>query len=151
MEIHHSRTLTAHFGQAPLYAKTVFSFFRPDHMPVALRDENLVSPELEIFDPRFAGELGNRLANYALYNHHDQPNARSVIGLDFDEIRPLFGNPDALVERLNTIYLAGAMPDELRALLVETIRALPADAHPYEGVTHALALLVATPDFAVQR
>jgi len=109
----------------PLDAPSVFNFYRPDFSPPgALADNQLVSPESELLDIAGIVSMGSAFSNFALRaNNETDPNNGVFVAIDTQKLFPLVPQslirPEALVDRLNTLFLADTMPNEMRDILLD--------------------------------
>ena len=118
-------------SQTPMYAPTVFNFFRPGYVPTskAITDAKLVVPEMQLAtDVSVAGYM-----NYV--RTWTQLNATRDIQHKYDAEIALASNPAALVDRLNLLLFAGTMPDALKTQLTAAVtsRTIPAPVYPAGG------------------
>ena len=128
-------------GQTPMYAPTVFNFFRPGYVPTskAITDANLVVPELQIVtDVSVAGYM-----NYI--RAWTQLNTTRDIQHNYDAEMALAATPDALVERMNLLLFSGTMPHTLKTQISSAVasRVIPGPAYP--PGTAASAIPTTTP------
>jgi uncharacterized protein (DUF1800 family) len=130
------------FGQTPLTSPTVFNFFSPDYVaPGAIALAGLKSPEFQITTETTVVEQANTI--YAALFWQDIP-------LDLTQEETLAGNPAALTDYFNGIFLNGAMSAAMRAVLIDTIGKLPAD-DPEERVLSALWLILNSPEYVIEK
>ena len=125
-------------NQTPMFAPTVFNFYRPGYVPSSkpIADAGLVAPEFQIVhDVSVAGYMNYMRGIVAVDTSRD-------IQQDYTAEIALADKPDELVDRMNLLLFAGTMPDALRAQLVGAVtsRAVPApvfSASPTAGGTLA--------------
>ena len=88
-------------GQAPLRARSVFNFYRPDHVPpnTALADDGLVAPELQI-----AHETS--LVGYANFMEGVVPHGHGGVVPDYSAEVALAHDAEALVAHLDLVLAA---------------------------------------------
>ncbi|MGZ5132608.1 MAG: DUF1800 family protein, partial [Caldimonas sp.] len=115
-------------NQTPMFAPTVFNFFRPGYVPTskAITDANLVVPELQItHDLSVAGYM-NYIRTWTTLN-----NTRDI-QQKYDAEVALAATPDALVDRMNLLLFSGTMPDTLKTQIASAVasRAIPAPVYP---------------------
>jgi uncharacterized protein (DUF1800 family) len=133
--------------QAALRAQTVFNFFEPDFvLSGTLATAGLYAPEFEIHTDTTAISVPNFLYAY-LY----ATRSATAIGLDLSSVLPLAKQPGPLVDYLNTVLCAGALPSALHDRIVTAINALPASSTDTERVRSAIYLVVTSPTAAVQK
>ena len=115
-------------NQTPMFAPTVFNFFRPGYVPTSksISNANLVSPELQItHDLSVAGYMNYIRAIVPL-------NPARDIQPDYKAEQALADDPAALAERMNLLLFGGSMPDGLKSQIVTAIasRAIPVPVYP---------------------
>jgi uncharacterized protein (DUF1800 family) len=133
--------------QAALRAQTVFNFFEPDFvLSGALAAAGLYAPEFEIHTDTTAITVPNFLYAY-LY----ATRSATAIGLDLSSVLPLAKQPGPLVDYLNTVFSAGALPPVVHDRIVSALNALPTSTTDTERVRSAIYLVVASPPAAVQK
>ncbi|MDQ6679409.1 MAG: DUF1800 domain-containing protein, partial [Pseudomonadota bacterium] len=115
-------------NQTPMFAPTVFNFFRPGYVPTSklITDANLVVPELQItHDLSVAGYMNYMRNIVAVDKTRD-------IQQDYSTEKALANDPAALVDRIDLLLLGGRMPVALKTQLVAAVtsRALPAPVYP---------------------
>jgi len=113
---------TSSYGQWPLTSPSVFNFFRPGFSPASRTktgQAGLVAPELQIVNEvsvvSYANAIRNAVDRGAGSNFENAPD----IALNFDDALPLADDPAALVERMDTVFFYGQMPDRLRQQLID--------------------------------
>ncbi len=116
-------------NQTPMFAPSVFNFYRPGYVPSSrpIADAGLVAPELQIVhDVSVAGYM-----NY-LRGTIIPLNATRDIQQDYSAEMSLAATPAELVERMNLLLFYGQMPDALRTQLTAAVtsRAVPAPVYP---------------------
>jgi uncharacterized protein (DUF1800 family) len=116
-------------NQTPMFAPSVFNFYRPGYVPSSkpIADAGLVAPELQIVhDVSVAGYM-----NY-LRGTIIPLNASRDIQQDYSAEIALAGTPADLVERMNLLLFYGQMPDALRTQLTTAVtsRTVPAPVYP---------------------
>ena len=132
------------FLQAPLRSPTVFNFYPPDFSPVGdIRDAGLVAPEFAITTSTSLTTTTNKLFSMIFARWDAQSS------IDIGELVALADDPDALIDRLDLVFMAGKMPQAMR----ETIRELlvTGSDSALERACDALYLVIASAEYAVQR
>ncbi|MEO6119631.1 MAG: DUF1800 family protein [Terriglobales bacterium] len=108
-------------GQNVLFAPSVFSYFTPDH---PILGGSLLGPEYQLQTTTNATIRVN-FADRVMSNGFQQ------FGLDvngsFAALAGLAADPPALADHLGTTFLRGQMSGSLRATLIDTVSALPAE------------------------
>jgi len=115
-------------NQTPVFAPTVFNFFRPGYVPTSkvITDAGLVVPELQItHDVSVAGYMNYMRSVVTVSTTRD-------IHQDYAAEVALATDPAALVERINLLLFYGQMPDALKAQVVAAVtsRTIPAPVYP---------------------
>ena len=127
----HSTSASTSLGQSPLYAASVFNFWRPGYVPpatTALGTRGLAAPEFQIV---------NEVTNAGYVNSIAQV-VNSGLGIGND-VRISFSNetliadkPEQLVDRLNKLLLAGQMSPALRKRVLDAVNSYQLS--PTDGV-----------------
>ncbi len=148
-------------AQAPLSAPSVFNFYRPNYRkPGEIRDRGLFSPEFQIVNDNTAIAMANRLHGALFNSDRDVTSGRTLantiaalgnLPLDFSVEKSLAARPEALVDRLDLLMMAGRMPPPMRAVLVDAIGRMPATDGGRQRVEDAVFLVASSPQFSVQR
>ena len=128
-------------AQTPMFAPTVFNFFRPGYVPTskAITDANLVVPELQIAtDVSVAGYM-NYIRGWTSLNM-----ARDIQH-KYDAEMALATTPTALVDRMNLLLFSGSMPDTLKTQIASAVasRVVPAPVYPVAASAPAASAPVA--------
>ncbi len=151
-------------AQSPLFSPSVFNFYRPGFVPpnTAAGIAELAVPEMQI-----TNEVS--VAGYANYVMFALNNGIPLWGSDKGDIQPdltelpaLAANPASLVERINTKVLAGSMSNDLKTSIINGVatihiptptatNAAQVDAAKLNRVRFALLLVLASPEFIVQK
>ena len=127
--------------QTPMYAPTVFNFFRPGYKPVSqtLMTNNLVVPELQIVTDVSVAGYQNYIRAWT------QLNDTRDIKHDYTAEKALADTPAALVARMDLLLFHGMMPPTLKADIESAVasRVVPGPAYP--PGTAASAIPTTTP------
>ncbi len=111
-------------NQTPMFAPTVFNFFRPQYVPTskAITDANLVAPELQITHELSVAGYMNYIRGWTQLN-----KARDIQHAYTTELT-LAATPTALVDRMNLLLFSGTMPDTLKTQITSAVgsRVIPA-------------------------
>jgi uncharacterized protein (DUF1800 family) len=102
--------LMANFGQAPLSAATVFSFYSP--LAPLPGDPTKFGPEFQIYSPALAIQRANFI--FRILNGEFQTS----FPVNLTPYTALAGDPHALVEHVNQVLLFGRMSAALKQVLV---------------------------------
>ncbi|MEO8672753.1 MAG: DUF1800 family protein [Tahibacter sp.] len=146
-----SPTNFAAYLQIPLGAPSVFNFYMPDyHPPGEIGDAGLYGPEFQITNASSAFSTANELRNRAMAYLGNPANTDETIAVDLSALAALAGNPGGLVDALNHDLMYGAMSSHMRTTLITMVSQVPASP-VYGRVTAALQVLLASPEFAIQK
>ncbi len=145
--------------QTPLSAPSVFNFFRPDFSPSGVLSQNgLFSPESQLLTSTSIVTMGSTLTDFSLISNQSQnPNSATFTAIATDHLELLVPDdlvrPEALVEHLNIVLLAGSMTDEMREILLNLHSGSDGYAalNKLNVVNDILYLITLSPDFNVQR
>jgi len=137
-------------GQHVLSAPSVFNFYLPGFSPAGeLGNAGLVAPEFQITNDSTIAGMTNLIA-YALFGEQsiDTPDGFADITLDLSAYEALAGEPDALLDRIDLVFFAGAMDGVTRNAIATALEPLGGDLTLRTQV--ALYLALASPAYAVQ-
>ena len=159
-------------NQTPMFAPTVFNFFRPGYVPSGkgLSDAGLVVPEMQLTHELSVAGYMNYIRGWVTLS------GTRDIQQDYAAELALATVPADLVDRMNLMLFGGTMPDALKAQLVTAVtsRAIPAavlppgtpasgapaptptnqsaiDAAKLDRVYIAVFLSMASPDYLIQK
>ena len=159
-------------GQAPLYADSVFNFFKPGFMPPGeMTAVGLFGPEFQINTDtivtnttnNFAGkswyldltdacDAGDTIGDVAIDRTHDMGLAGSVNGGPGDPA-------DKLVDAYNTRFMSGQMSPFMRQQLLTALNPVGSANYDdynfpnwqFERISKALLLIITSPEYMVQK
>jgi len=141
--------------QRPLYAPSVFGFFRPGYIPpnTALADAGMAAPELQIASESTVAGWVNRaeiMIVWGLGWNGIGPDITATLAF---EASLAASGPGPLLDHLNTTLFAGRMSDRLRRAIVDAVAAVPAisTTRDRDRARVALFLALASPEYLVQR
>ena len=128
-------------GQTPMFAPTVFNFFRPGYVPSGkdLSAAGLVAPEMQITDELSVAGYMNFIRSWTTVD------TSRDIRQDYTAEKALAETPDALADRMNLLLFGGTMPDALKTQISAAAgsRVIPAPTYP--AGTAASAVATTTP------
>jgi uncharacterized protein (DUF1800 family) len=138
-------------GQSPLRSPSVFNFYRPGYVPpnTALATAGLVAPEFQIVNETTVAGYLNFLMGFLRYGYYD-------LTMDFSQIQPTVSDSATLLANLNLHFCA----NQLSATTIATIKAAldPAqyevdhqDAYKYDRTLSAIFLVMASPEYLIQK
>ena len=143
-------------GQAPLYAPSVFNFFRPGYTPPNsnIAHQSMLAPEFQILtEPAIVGYVNFM---HKTVNNGDSlgPASKSVgyLKADYSRYQAMASNPTELLKTL-TLYLA---PHAFSAAQINTMAQMLASIPNDEvglkkRVYTAVLLIMCVPDYLIQR
>ena len=139
------------YAERPLGAPSVFNFYLPDYLPPGeLADAGLFGPEFQIMNESTvvstANDLTLRTNNYV----GNPTNDDTTVAIDLAPLVALASTPSSLVAALDHDLMYGGMSDAMASTLTDMIAALPAN-NPTGRATGALQVLLASPEFAIQK
>ncbi len=151
--------------QRPQWAPSVFNFYQQDFVPSMLfRDNNMVAPVAQLMDTESVINIASTLEEF-IQRHHDDagndfatsPTAYLLNTAPWQRLIPDdLSSVDELIERLNIVFLAGSMSDEMR----DVLRSVHASVDPNSSyatqskaqmVIDLLNIVILSPQFAVQK
>ena len=114
-------------GQKPLTARSVFNFYQSDFSPSGVMTANqLLAPESQLFDLESVIRIASTFEEYTQIHHDDGPttfsdSSTSILlnTVRYQQLLPNDLNAEDLVERLNLVFMAGAMSDEMKQILLD--------------------------------
>jgi uncharacterized protein (DUF1800 family) len=137
------------FGQAALFAPTVFNFFTPDYsQPGPIQQAGLFAPEFQITTDSTVITSANAMRS-AIYQQPD-PNNPNAIVLDLSSLTKLASTPGSLVSSLNNLLMEGSMSSNTQSIVVTTVGKISA-ANTLERAQTAVQLLVTSPEFVIEQ
>lgn len=147
------------FAQAPLASPSVFNFFSPIFAPPGeISELNMVAPELQITTESYITRTTNFFAYSALWalknsdkeeDDEDEEKDERIL-IDLEPLIEFSDDPQALIEHFNTLLFGGTMPTNMQTILIEAFEQTDY-LRPYERLSNLLFLIMASPQYAVQR
>lgn len=157
-------------GQRPFGSFSVFNFYRPDYQaPGALKNNNLNSPEFQILTESMAMSGLDFMSSSVFWRDTPHDWLEPVIGgawdvfpprLHLDAEKSLVDTPEALLDKLNLVLLAGQMSETMYNLILNHLKENPVNpdwdatgqAWARDLLTYeALFFVMTSPEYAVQR
>jgi uncharacterized protein (DUF1800 family) len=115
-------------GQSPFSAPSVFNFYPPDfEVPGAI---NVQGPEFGIYSASTAVARQNFINGLTFWDNSgkgwETGTNQGIAGaaatrVDLQPFLSVEDNPNQMLDRLNRVFFGGAMPDSMRAILLETL------------------------------
>jgi uncharacterized protein (DUF1800 family) len=136
---------TIRLAQSPMRSASVFNFFRPRFTPAGspIAERGLVAPELQITDETSVAGYLNFVAIYVDRGWEDlQTSYTAEVAVAND--------PRALVDRIVLLLAGDVFNRDTASAIAQAVSAIPAE-RPRDRVRAAITLVVATPDYLVQR
>ena len=147
-------------GQRVFSSPSVFNFYRPGYTAAGSRtaEAGLVAPELQITTATSVVAYANFMIQFVFRDPGQSNSAGIEFGLigDYSNEIALAHDADALIERLDLLFTAGAMADETKRELARVINSVMLDGDENsellrDRVQLAVQLIVVAPEFIVQR
>ena len=135
--------------QHVMSASSVFNFYLPGFSPAGpLLDSGMVAPEFQITDASTIVGMTNLIA-YALFGEQsiDTPDGFADLSVDLSDYQDLAGQPQALIDRIDLVFFAGAMDGATQSSILSALQPLGDD--PLLRARLALYLALASPAHAV--
>ncbi len=136
--------------EGPLESLTVFSHFTPDDAPYRLKKEGLVAPEFEVFGTHGVHQqlLGLINKDGFIYRTFD---ITAELKLNAEIALARAGKHDELLDRLDILLVGGGMSQVTRNTIADYIEQQQDLLSDEERVRHVISLVMASPDYAIQR
>lgn len=135
-------------GQSPLRSPSVFNFFRPGYVPpnTSIAAATLVAPEFQITNE-------STVVGYVNFMQRVVSLGNADLVPDYSSLLPLAENERALLNEINLVLAAGQLSDATLSQLSTAISSMPVgtDAKRYNRIYAALTLVLASPEFIVQK
>jgi uncharacterized protein (DUF1800 family) len=139
-----------YLGQSPLLAPSVFNFFSPAFTkPGSIAQAGLVVPEMQmVTDTQIVGSTNffTRMIN----DHGVGFNDTHAVNFDTAQWEAIADDANALLDRINWVWFAGAMSVETRNVISRALAKLNTN-EKHERMELAFKLAVIAPEFSVQR
>jgi uncharacterized protein (DUF1800 family) len=135
-------------GQSPGRSSTVFNFFRPGYVPPnsAIASARMVAPEFQITNE-------STVVGYVNFMQSVVSRGINDVKADYSAVLPLADSSDKLVDELNLVLAAGQLAPATVNLIKGGIDSMPkvTDTHRLNRIYAALVLVLASPEFIVQK
>jgi hypothetical protein len=143
-------------GQMWLRSPTVFNWFAPGYVPpgTSIEQAGMVAPEMQMTNvSSVVGYL-----NYMQSAIGSDTNDGADVFSSYDAEMGLAATPDALLDRINLLLMAGEMDSTLRSQILNAVNAIPVPTGDQNAINAALAvrvqtavyLTMASPSFSAQ-
>lgn len=141
-----------YLGQAAMRSPSVFNFFSPFYKATGeLSELGMLAPELQLATDFQLPITDDALGDAIYLTYIRGPHAGEEVVLDLNRDAPLAANPEALVDRYNTLFLSGQMSSQMRQVLLDHLNATPNGNSGRNRVREALYLIVNSPEYIVQK
>jgi uncharacterized protein (DUF1800 family) len=138
------------YGESPLESPSVFNFYLPDYLPPGeMADAGLFGPEFQISGESSVVSVANDLTQRANQYVGASGNGDSTVAINIASLVALATDPAALIDQLNHDLMYGGMSTAMRATMIDLVTAVSTD--PTKRVTSALQVLLASPEFSIQK
>lgn len=136
------------FGQAPLYAPSVFNFFMPDYAQGEVTKANLVAPELQILSASQLIRTENQFRDILF----DRPRVHYP-SVNFTPLQSLYEQQgvEALLERIDLLFTSGLMSECMKATIRRQVSHMIEQKAEDSIIRNILAFVMQSPEFVIQR
>jgi uncharacterized protein (DUF1800 family) len=138
-------------GQAPLSSPSVFNYYRPGFAPAgtSIAAKRLVAPEMQITNEVTTIAWAQQARDFLRYPQNYPAATPLALGREL----AVAGDPDALVEHLDTVFAGRLMSARTRGLLREAIASVPMSepGAAYRRAHIGLTMVLTSTDFLVQK
>jgi hypothetical protein len=137
-------------SQAPMRARSVFNFFRPDFSPHGeIKSLGLVAPEFLIVSESRLQKADDAFINFAVNGSFDQSNP---IILDLADELVLVEETEKLINHLDLLLTTGSMSSELRQVLLSYVNSNRREINDDEQlIRNLIALIISSAEYSIQR
>lgn len=152
---------SASLNQSPLRSPSVFNFFRPTYVVPgsSMAARGLVAPEMQINTTTSVAGYVNAMYYWVLYGAGKQGAAGKFdLQPDYTSQISMAGDPDKLLDHLNTLLFTGRLSATLRQQLKDVMNDIPLDGTAASiadksraRVCLALLMSLTSPDFIIQK
>ncbi len=148
-------------AQAPLRSPSVFNFFSPGFAPPGeIAERGLVAPEFQITNETFVSRTANKIWYLLFQGYRGSPYASAdAMELNLTPLINLADQPDALLDYLDLLFMAGQMSSGMRDVLMDVAQNTAMDNEWLDGnstpgtfrVMSVLYVLLTSPEYVVQK
>jgi len=140
---------SSQLGQRLFYPSSVFNYYPPDYV---LPDKKNVAPEFAIQNSSTAMNRYNFANTLSFGTIAPLSTLPGAIGttLNWTALSALAGDPNALLDKLDTLLMHGTMPAAMRSSIVPAINAIAAT-DPLTRAKTAFYLVTTSPQYQVER
>jgi len=141
------------FSQAPLQSPSVFNFFSPSFSPQGeFQSNDWVAPEMQIHSEGTMAKMTNHLHWRSISQNNfaqENPDPTDIL-INITRERDLASEPEALLDHLDLLLMAGKMTDGTRRATLEFLTTYNDDELERKAAD-AIALIITSPEFSVQQ
>ncbi|MGH9941823.1 MAG: DUF1800 domain-containing protein [Pyrinomonadaceae bacterium] len=134
-------------GQDLFRAPSVFGHYRPDY---EVPGTNILGPKFELLSTLTAIKRANFVNTVVFSRIAIGPNAPAGTSLDLSGLVMLADNPAELIQALNRLLLHGAMPEQMRDQIAQSVTQIPHEERLLRAQT-ALYLFATSSQYQVER
>jgi len=140
------------FGQAVMRSPSVFNFFLPDNPLSSANGAGLFSPEMQIMTEANIASIHNALYSQVYqYTNFDQDPFEVPVRINISKAVNLAGDPDALLDYLDKLLLAGEMSAPMRTIIRQHLTNLPVTGDvALDRAKDAIFIIAASPRYMLQ-
>lgn len=136
-------------GQHPMYSPSVFNFYWPDFQPIGpIGNQDLIAPEFQVHNSRTSIGFVNFVNQWAveetLLSTRGNPS-RNVL-THIDDLIPLAGDTEALLNELDILLTNGMLRDDTRQIITSIVDPMEDRS---EKIKLTIYLLVISADYTI--
>ncbi len=150
------------FAQTVMSSPSVFNFYRPNYQHSGvIRRSSLYSPEFQILNEATSVSTTNHFLYRLNRSDKDDPDNKLTstdpilytadLRMDYSKEKALANTPEALVDRINLLLMAGQMSELMRNVLIDAMYKIPMNKNGDDRVEDLVFLIATSPQFSVQR
>jgi len=131
---------------------SVFNFFLPDNPLSSANGAGLFSPEMQIMTEANIASIHNALYSQVYqYTNFDQDPFKVPVRINISKAVNLAGDPDALLDYLDKLLLAGEMSAPMRTIIRQHLTNLPVTGDvALDRAKDAIFIIAASPRYMLQ-
>jgi uncharacterized protein (DUF1800 family) len=148
---------SSQLGQTPMYAPSVFNFYRPGYIPSNsnIGNSGLVAPEMQITNETSVAGYLNYMRGVIQSGAGANNNGVRDIQADYSTELALANDPDLLIDRVGLLLTAGSLTPTTRSKIRGAITSINIgttnpDADRRNRVNLAIYLTMASPEYILQ-
>lgn len=131
----------------------MFNFYSPFYRPPGeMLDAGLFGPEFQITTHTLITSGTNKISSNVFWGYQGNPNdSADTVEIQIAQEKLLASDPEALVDHLDLLLMAGQMSSWMRSVVVDRISHLSMSDGGEDRVLEAIYLIASSPECAVQR